>query len=109
MSWVNYRSFSLPDYRSHALYTTIKLSCHAGRESAARVGWYPHHRDVNVTYHPWPLGSGNPCRNDDTVLTFLSFPRRSVGTINVNSPSWGLSAPRQSVLMVFLVPTLDLF
>jgi type I restriction enzyme M protein len=32
---------------------------HTGRDCR-----YPEHRDVSNSSHPWPLGSGNPCRND---------------------------------------------
>ena len=49
-------------------------SRHAGRESEARVRRYPDHRIVNVgagsepASTPWQLGSGNPCRNDGTIV-----------------------------------------
>ena len=38
---------------------TVELSRHTGRDCR-----YPEHREVNVDCPPWPLGSGNPCRND---------------------------------------------
>ena len=37
----------------------VELSRHTGRDCR-----YPEHREVNVDCPPWPLGSGNPWRND---------------------------------------------
>ena len=50
-----------PSFNPHA--NTIELSRHTGRDCR-----YPEHREVNVDCPPWPLGSGNPCRNDGVFL-----------------------------------------
>ena len=41
----------------------VELSRHTGRDCR-----YPEHREVNVDCLPWPLGFGNPCRNDEQNL-----------------------------------------
>jgi hypothetical protein len=41
----------------------VELSRHAGMDCR-----HPGHRDVIRAGHPWPLGSGNPCRNDGPKL-----------------------------------------
>ena len=43
----------------------VDTAVHNGRVSEAGVRRYPEHREVNVGCPPWPLGSGNPCRNDE--------------------------------------------
>jgi hypothetical protein len=43
----------------------VELSRHAGMDCR-----HPGHRDVIHLGHPWPLGSGNPCRNDGPKLIF---------------------------------------
>ena len=40
--------------------TAIKLSRHTGRDRR-----YPDCRDAPKPRHPWSLGSGGPCRNDE--------------------------------------------
>ena len=49
---------------------TVELSRHTGRDCR-----YPEHREVNGDCPPWPLGSGNPCRNDvqEPVSTALGL------------------------------------
>ena len=41
----------------------VDASRHTGRDRR-----YPDCRDATKPYHPWSLGSGGPCRNDDETL-----------------------------------------
>jgi hypothetical protein len=40
----------------------FQLSRHAGMDCR-----HPQHMGMLISHHPWPLGSGNPCRNDGLV------------------------------------------
>ena len=47
--------------------TAIKLSRHSGRDCRK-----PDHMDVFISYHPWFLDLGNPCRDDDAFLNLMA-------------------------------------
>ncbi|MGF1615375.1 MAG: hypothetical protein ACFCVA_16110, partial [Gammaproteobacteria bacterium] len=51
--------FSIPYLTTYQLCLMEKTVCHTGMDCR-----YPEHRDVIPGGPPWPLGSGNPCRND---------------------------------------------
>ena len=47
--------------------TAIKLSRHSGMDRRN-----PDCRDTNNLCHPWSLGSGDPCRNDEFFLNLMA-------------------------------------
>ena len=57
--------------------TAIKLSRHSGMDRRN-----PDCRDANNLCHPWSLGSGDPCRNDEFFLNLMAV-TQSVGTIHI--------------------------
>ncbi len=48
-------------------FTAIKLSRHSGMDRRN-----PDCRDANNLCHPWSLGSGDPCRNDEFFLNLMA-------------------------------------
>ncbi len=62
------------DWQPPSCPDTVELSRLTGRESEARVRRYPEHREVNGDCPPWPLGSGNPCRNDEDKPVSTALP-----------------------------------
>ncbi len=52
-------------------FKTIKLSRHSGMDRRN-----PDCRDANNPCHPWSLGSGDPCRNDEFLLNLMAVKLR---------------------------------
>ncbi len=51
--------------------TAIKLSRHSGMDRRN-----PDCRDAYNLCHPWSLGSGDPCRNDELFLNLMAATQR---------------------------------
>ena len=62
----------------------FELSRHTGRDCR-----YPEHREVNVDCPPWPLGSGNPCRNDEQNLNSTALPMEGILKLNASTLDGG--------------------
>ena len=62
-------------------FTAIKLSRHSGM-----VRRNPDCRDANNLCHPWSLGSGDPCRNDEFFLNLMAL-KLQLGNLSPASSS----------------------
>gem|GEM_PF-1887869 len=56
----------MPSFPRYSV-TAIKLSRHSGMDRRN-----PDCRDANNLCHPWSLGSGDPCRNDEFFLNLMA-------------------------------------